>query len=645
MDDNESGRIERLRRRLYSRKNPLDFQDSRSDIKPEQFEVQSEWKEEEGAAPIGLALHARDKKKSSFFNRLFIVSLIFFLACVAVAAYVFFGGLNRISPNNVDIVVAGPVSVAAGNALPLDIIVKDNNALNLEDVSITVHFPDSTRSPDNLTEPLTTYTEDIGEVPAGGSVHRTVTGVFFGQKDDVQNVTVTATYKIKASTATYNKEKTYQIAIQSSPIIMTVSYPKEVNVGGDTEFDIDVSSNTNTDLNNMVLTADYPFGFVFASSDPAPTGGQNTWNIGTLKPLEKRTIKLHGTLEAEDNEERTFTFHAGTADPSDSGKIGVNLSTTQESLTVKKPEIELGIVWNGSKEALAVPASNRIQADIDYKNNLPVNLVNANIVAKISGPILDQQSVIPTYNGFFRSLDNTVTWDMNGLKDLAQVAPGADGTVGLTFASLPTTADLISKVKNPQITLDVTMTGSRVDSGGVPQTVTATLSKVVQVTTELGITQRAVYSVGPFQNTGPIPPKANTETTYTVIWDASNTFNDVSGAKVTAQLPPYVKWKGVISPSTEGVTYNALTNSVTWNIGNLPRGTGYTTSPKEVMFQIGMTPSITQVGTRPTLVNTVSISGADTFTKQQAAKTAPEVTTLLSTDPNVDAKNTSEVAQ
>jgi hypothetical protein len=634
-NNNELSKLERLTRRLYSRKNPVSFEDKRSEITPGTPEAPHEWKSDQDAAALeGASRSHVAVKKGSFFSRLFVISLVFFLICLGVAAAVFYGGWNRISPNNVDISVLGPVSVAAGDTLPLDIIVKNNNALDLTDAKITVHYPDSTRSPDNLTVPLATYTEDIGPIPAGQSVQRTVKAVLYGEKDEVQEITVTADYSIKASTASYEKDKKYQIAIASSPVIMTVSYPKEIPTGRDTEFDLDITSNTNTELDNVVVHADYPFGFTFNSSDPAPYADNNLWHVGTLKPLEKKHLIIHGTLEAQDNEERTFTFTTGTADPNNDRQIGINLSTSVQSITVKKPEIALNLLFSNQDKTLAIPASGNVNVGIDYKNNLPVNLVNAQIVAKLTGLILDKSLVAASNNGYYRSLDNTVTWDMNTTQGLSQIAPGAESAVNLNFITLKTTPALISALKNPQVTLDVTMSGTRLVDGGVPQLVTQTVSKTVQVETEFGITGRVVYSVGPFKNTGPVPPKVDTETTYTVIWDATNSFNDASNVKVSATLPPYVTWKGVSSPSAEKVSFDPITRTVTWDIGSIDRGVGYLSSPREAAFQVGVTPSTTHLSTVPTVLNESQMTGTDTFTKQTITATQRDIGTSLSTDPN-----------
>ena len=58
----------------------------------------------------------------------------------------------------------------------------------------------------------------------------------------------------------------------------------------------------------------------------------------------------------------------------------------------------------------------------------------------------------------------------------------------------------------------------------------------------------AVRSIGPFENMGPIPPKADNETTYTIIFSLSSPFNDINSVEVTGSLPSYIAWKNLTSP-------------------------------------------------------------------------------------------------
>jgi hypothetical protein len=54
-----------------------------------------------------------------------------------------------------------------------------------------------------------------------------------------------------------------------------------------------------------------------------------------------------------------------------------------------------------------------------------------------------------------------------------------------------------------------------------------------------------------------------------------------------------------------------------WNVGSIPAGTGIISDPLELVFQIGITPSPEQVGSNPTLINSMVFTARDAFTKQE----------------------------
>ena len=153
------------------------------------------------------------------------------------------------------------------------------------------------------------------------------------------------------------------------------------------------------------------------------------------------------------------------------------------------------------------------------------------------------------------------------------------------------------------------------------------------VSSDLAFSANPTYYSGPFSNTGSIPPKANEPTTYTVTWTVTNSANPLSSGVATAQLPTYVEWVGTASPSSELISYDNTSRTITWNFGQVPAGAGVTGPARVVAFQVRLKPSTSQVGTSPDLVLPVSVSAKDTFTGDTLTTTKLAVSTLLENDP------------
>ena len=192
----------------------------------------------------------------------------------------------------------------------------------------------------------------------------------------------------------------------------------------------------------------------------------------------------------------------------------------------------------------------------------------------------------------------------------------------VSFSSLPTATGASS---NREIDLQVVLTGTPVGSGNRPVTVTE--SRTVRISSQISLSSKAFYSIGPFKNTGPIPPKVEATTTYAVIWNVGNVVSAMTDARVTARLGSGVSWVAAHSELSEDISYDSESNTVTWNMGNL------TQSGREVAFQVRLVPSTSQIGTAPVLVSSIVFNGMDRETASAVTVSSPILTTRLTGDP------------
>ncbi len=625
-------KINDLERDLYSRDAQEITTKQRPALSPHEKMSQYGWKQDE--KPVAeVAEETHQVEKGSIITKIFLASVVFFVVAAGIAAYIILGGFNVISSKNVDISVRGLISVAAGEDISLDIIVKNNNNAALESGTMYVQYPEGARMADDVTRELIRDQIPFEGVPAGGTITKTVHAVLFGQKDSVQQIKISTDYKAVGSNATFSKEKTYEITIKSSPILMTVDVPKEVNSGQEIAITIDVASNSNTIVRNLLVKAEYPFGFNFISSSPDASFDKNIWRIGDFNPKEKRTIVIRGRIDGQNEEERTFRFTTGTAKENDEKVLAVDYVSVQEPLFIKKPFIGLKLVLGGNDSSESVvSAGEKIQGTLYWTNNLPITINDAQIDVTLSGAGLDRAQVQPGVGGFFRSVDNTIHWDKNSLPDLQSLEPGESGIVSFTFGSRAASQDLLAQGRDLNISVEAAAKGTRVQ-GNVPQEVRSTASGLAKIGTSLVINGRALYSIGPFENTGPMPPRVERKTTYTVALNLSNAFNDVSNIILTTELPPYVRWTGKISPASEQLQYNDSTRTVTWTIPDLRAGVGYISPSKEAHFQIELEPSLNQEGSTPDLTTDLRVSGRDQFTGLTVSSNKPSLNTRLTTDP------------
>jgi hypothetical protein len=622
MDPEESS-IERLKRTLYSRNEAMVPKEKRTPVTGEEPSVPTDWG---GKRTFDVSYPEMNKRNNSFFNKFLIYSFIFFLVACGIAIFIFFGGINMISSNNVDIKITGPSSVSSGEEFDMGLSIANLNRADLEEVSLFIDYPSGSLAPGEDNKSLSHEKISLGNISKGNSTDYTVRALLFGEKDSVKTFDLRLEYKVKGSNAVFSKEKTYDVSIGSSPLLLNVSYPQETNSGQPITLTISITSNSSVVVKNSLLKIEYPYGFTYKSSSISPVRDNSVWKIGDLKDGDKKTIIVTGILVGQDSEDRSFRVSVGTQDSSSPVDFTTALAESISTVGIRKSFFSLSVVSTSGQNLITI--GQFVPMAIRWENTLPDKVINAHIEATLSGNVLDRSSVNPSEGGFWRSIDNTIIWDKTTTNSLVSLMPGDNGQVSFSFASLKNTTGFI---KNPHIDVHVVMTADR--TGLSAGTVSSPFDYSVKISSSIGITAKSFRNSGPFSNSGSIPPRADKETTYTITWTLTNTSNDLKDTTVSTVLPQGVLWKGQVSPSSEKITYNPDSRTVSWGAGNVSAGVGYSFSPREVSFQVGLTPSVSQIGLEASLTGNSNVSANDTYTGEALTASAQSVSTHYS-DPS-----------
>ena len=622
--------INELERSLYSRKQKT-FSIKRRPIMTSSGQgraIGNDWEHgAEESKPMG------PKKGLGLSTKVFIGAAVFFLVAILTAVFVFTGGSNVVSNNKIDLSIAGPASIAGGEKLSLNLSMGNNNSTTLEDSDLIVEYPAGARNPNDLNVELKRSRISIGNILAGQTVNQSVESVLFGEENSKQAIKFTLEYRVAGSNAIFYKEKVYDIVISSAPVTVRVQSLTEANAGQDIELAVTVASNSTETLKSVMLSADYPFGFTYKNSSPDTSYGKNTWLLGDLAPQSNRTIQVRGMIDGQDGEEKVFRFNAGIQSLTDEKIIGAVFLSVPQTVAIKKPFIGISLSLNGETgDIYATKAGRLIRGDLVWQNNTSEKITALHISIKLDGAALDRSSV-SAERGFYRSSDNTIVWDASTIDELNSIEPGGSGHLSFGFSALPTTSSFGSPLVNPEISVIAGAGGFRTSENNVPEAIDSNLTKRVRVNSNLALISSLLYYSGSFTNTGPLPPKADQETTYTVVWTLNNPTNTVSNVKVVTALPPYVRLVGKVDPDGSDVSFNQLGGQIIWNAGNLPAGTGFGLPSKQVAFQIAFTPSVSQIGNAAKITDDIVVTGLDTFTNSTVGDTKPGFTTRLAADP------------
>jgi hypothetical protein len=640
LSEHEQEKIERLRRAMYSRSLSDKLKDRERRIMQPGREIVGEdfVQPEPGVAGSTVAPRVIGLARTLLWWLLGIAA-IFFIGAGGVFIYYFTigGGSPNASASNIDISVSGPPQITSGEPTELQIVVDNRNNIPLSLADLVITYPSGTRSPTDFSTDLPSQRITLGSIEAGGQRQGTVSAVLSGTAGQSADVKVELEYHMSGSNAVFVASSDYNVIFASAPLSVSVDGNNETISGQPVQFTVTVASNAEAPVADALLSATYPFGFTLSSATPAPSAS-GLWQLGTLNPGQKQTITIQGTLAGQQGDQRIFHFTAGTRAIASSTSITTPLAEDVFPMTISKPFLGLAVATNGaSGPNVVLSPGDSVTVSVAWQNNLTTAISNAVIVARLTGIQIDGSTVKST-TGFYRSSDGVELWDKTTDPEFASLAPGAHGTVSFSF-QVPASS-VLQSIVNPYLDISINAAGSRNSESGVPQTLQATADQKIALASDLKLTATGLYYTNPFGSVGPMPAKAGTETTYAIVFTVTNTTNKVSKASVTATLPPYVRWVGIYSPASENITFNQNDGTVTWNLGDVAPGVGLNgTNPRQAAIAIGFTPSTSQIGQVPALLQGIKFSGTDASTGGAINRTAADVTTSILSDPGFIAGN------
>ncbi len=631
MAENEDklNRIEELKRKLYSK--------DQSSLRPrplgvlhkKRFDTPEEW----GELPKEPEHKSRFTLPTSVFKKMLYASLIFLLCAVGFTYYMFNSNSRSISTENIDIKVLGNSFTSGGDELPLQVEITNANNVDLEFAYLNVEYPKGANG-----EAEGNYQRDsiqLGTIGAGKSVSQNIKVTLFGDQGSSKDIKLTLQYRLAGESAEFNKEDHYAVAINSAPVTLAVEAPTEATPNQEITLKAKVTLNAKkTAATNMMLKVDYPPGFQFETSTPNAFFSNNIWTLGDMQPGSEKDILIKGLMLGQEGEAKSFHFYTGEGDPVDQSKIATSYTSALQTINIQKPFIDAHLTINGlDQDTYSVPGTIPLSAHISWTNNLPIRLNDVTVTAKLSGNAFDRTAV-RSDPGFYDSVNNQIIWDKNTIPDLASIDPGQRGGMDFSLTPLPLLSGNHTLINSPQITIAVNIVGTQTSEGNVTTSLTNSQTATIKISTGLQLVSKALYGSGPIQNSGPIPPKAEQSTTYTIVWTITNTSNQVSNAQVKGTIPSYIVFNsGSVTPKEEDVTFNQSTSEVSWNAGTIAPGMGFTKSPREVAFQVTLKPSLSQVATTPTLLGQATLTGTDAFTGEVLKNVKNALTTYLSGDP------------
>jgi len=450
----------------------------------------------------------------------------------------------------------------------------------------------------------------------------------FGDTNEKKKIDVTFLYEIEGYSIDFSKKKEILVKIDSSPVFVKIIAPKNVKTNDEFELQIEVSSNVNKDLKNLVLIGRFPLGFKNIEINPNPyysTPQKNIFKIPELKVGEKKIIKFKTKIVGENNESKTVQFIVGSAIDDIKYELKNKFFETKEKIIIKKPNFGIKFDCSGikkSKDGYWVTGSETdIDCDIHIKNNLDSKIsdLKFGILYNDKGPFYEDS--INATDGYVDSNKNIISWDRNTKKDFVTLDAYGEKEVKFKLRTKKI-KELAGYVKNPEFKLKFKIVGNNYSSDAVSEDesngeVSYSFEKDVRLMTDVGLSTAVNYLDSPFENTGGPQPKVGRKITYAIKWQIYNTTNKIEKVKVIGKLPIGVEFEKIFKPENSYIKYNPRTREISWYLKEVEPYIGYRTDPKTLVFKVSYTPVLADAGQMKTLLTNQVLTAVDDFTDEE----------------------------
>jgi uncharacterized repeat protein (TIGR01451 family) len=289
------------------------------------------------------------------------------------------------------------------------------------------------------------------------------------------------------------------------------------------------------------------------------------------------------------------------------------------------------------KENYAADLGQTLNYKIKIRNLSKAKQNNLILSAVLDGQAVDFTSLSGEDSSIDRAL-HSITWDSKLKSDLVSVDPDKEIEVEFSVKTNGSVSIVDSESKNFSVKNTVTVKDGNIFNADGTNKVMVTTAFETKINSHPELYVRGYFNDDDRlipKPSGLVPPKVGQATAYNVHWQILNTSNKIKNAKVSGILPDNVKWTGNVFPLDAKIFYDINTRTITWEAGDVEVGTGIISPLKEVLFQVSVTPTATDVGNYLVLLDKNALSATDEFTLSEITISTEGITTRLPDDLSV----------
>lgn len=566
---------------------------------------------------------------------------IFFAIVLAVAGFFVFRWWQKSAfyQDRVSVYFEGPQEVDSTQDTKYIIHYKNDNRATLKNAEIRLNYSGNFQPTDNVNLKYLSPSSSkifIGDIAPKSKKTVELVGRFYAPKDFPVYLYASLDFVPSNSSESVSVTNQIGVNITAAPVLLDVIAPQETIDGYDIEYLIDYKNLDIRRMSDMQIRVEFPQGFRISKAQPMPSEKNSYWYIGNMEANQGGKIIINGQLQGVSGDQKSIFVSLGQMD--NDGNFVV-FDRKEYGTKMVSPVLTINQSLNNKdKDSYVIKPGENLSYEINYKNTGAIGLRDAIIYVQIEGKILDF-SKLSIEKGSYDEKTGIITWKASDVPELKNIEPQAAGSVKF---SIPVKSRIPADSSSDRNFIVSSV--AKIDSPDIP--VANGTNKIIGSNKlELKLASKVIFEVNGYyndskiSNSGPLPLKVGSPTTFTIHWLITNISNDVSNTKIISSLPSGLRWTGKIYPENEKITYSDRTNQIIWDIGDVAAGVGVLAPKRDAAFQIEVIPQSNQVGEPIALINESILSATDTFTGEDIMLRANKKDTQLNEDPSVGYTN------
>lgn len=629
-------------------------------------ELRQIYRDEDGHIPDMTSL---EYSKGFTFSKKLLVAFLLLgsMAAAAWSGFIYFKNGISFTSKNVTLEVTAPFTTISGEEYVYNIVINNNESVEIDHGTMTVNLPYGFfLSDSNLpyhtdgqdqAKPTNIYSWSIPSIPANNDLKLTIRGVLIGEKSNKPIMTANFKYNPKEVTSTFETSTNYTTEIADSILSITSDYDNQTIQDQSQVITIHLKNISETqNISDLKFHFELPESFkdpvIQTSSDniefdkdaaiteTATTENKDvkfndlteaqlkefketkTLSIKGLAAGKELVYKLNGKFNVAENGEQQLKF---TVDAADTKNNYLPQATDELAIQVIKGDLITDLIINGKTDNQPVSFGGNLQYLIHIKNKSKTALGDVNIRIVIDSPAVDWTKLKDESKGTVS--ENQILWTKNNIKGLEVLLP--EGELDINFSLSLKEYSTLTKYKPSELTVRsyYQATVNKVEELTSSKNFDSkTIVNTFNSNTELSAQGRYFDDQGQTVGSGPLPPLVGQTTTYQIVWQIKNSFNELTDINVIAELPAGVTLNQGGNVDAGEITQDGA--KIVWSVNRMPTSIDQLTAT----FLVSVKPESKDLNKLLTLVKESTLTASDKETSGSVTITDAPITTDLTGD-------------